>query len=47
MQLTCTITCENGKQETISLLARLDTAPEVEYFRHGGVLHNAVRQRFQ
>jgi aconitase A len=27
------------------LLARLDTTHEVEYFRHGGLLHYAVRQR--
>jgi aconitate hydratase len=38
---------ENGKSETISLLARLDTKREVEYYRHGGQLHFVVRDRLE
>ena len=34
----------NGKQQTIEAKCRLDTATEVEYFRHGGILHYVLRQ---
>ncbi len=45
MQLTCTITRADGRKVAINMLARLDTTQEVEYFRHGGLLQYAVRQR--
>jgi aconitate hydratase len=45
MRLECTITRANGDRESTALISRLDTAPEVEYFRHGGLLHYAIRQR--
>jgi aconitate hydratase len=44
-RLDCTITRANGKQERLRLLARLDTKREVDYFRHGGLLHYVVRDR--
>jgi aconitate hydratase len=45
MQLQCTITRADGSRQTIPLICRLDTREEVEYFRHGGLLHYALRQR--
>jgi aconitate hydratase len=44
-QLECSITRADGKRERLSLRARLDTKREVEYFRHGGLLHYVVRHR--
>ncbi|HWI39094.1 MAG TPA: aconitate hydratase AcnA, partial [Burkholderiales bacterium] len=44
-QLDCTITRADGKQERLRLPARLDTKREVDYFRHGGLLHYVVRDR--
>jgi aconitate hydratase len=41
----CTITRRSGAQDTIDLISRLDTTQEVEYFRHGGLLQYAIRQR--
>jgi aconitate hydratase len=45
MRLACTVRRTNGTQETLALVCRLDTKEEVEYFRHGGLLHYALRQR--
>jgi aconitate hydratase len=42
MQVKATIT-GNGKSQTVSLLCRIDTLDEVEYFRHGGILHYVLR----
>jgi aconitate hydratase len=44
-ELECTITRANGRREKLRLLARLDTAREVEYFRHGGLLQRVLRDR--
>jgi len=44
-QLECTITRADGKRERLRLLARLDTKREVDYFRHGGLLHYVLRHR--
>ena len=30
--------------EEISLLCRIDTLDEVDYYRHGGILHYVLRQ---
>ncbi len=43
MDVKCTITRKDGASETISLLCRLDTADEVEYYKNGGILHNVLR----
>ncbi|CAM9489106.1 unnamed protein product [Phaeothamnion confervicola] len=43
MQVTATITNAGGKPQKISLLCRIDTLDEVEYFRHGGILHYVLR----
>jgi aconitate hydratase len=45
MQHACTFTRGDGRRETITLHSRLDTTPDVEYFRHGGLLQYAIRQR--
>ena len=44
-ELECTITRPDGSRERVPLLCRLDTGREVDYFRHGGLLHHVVRQR--
>ncbi|HEX7220313.1 MAG TPA: aconitate hydratase AcnA [Burkholderiales bacterium] len=41
----CTITRADGSSEKLKLLSRLDTRRDVEYFRHGGLLHYVLRQR--
>ncbi len=43
MQVTATITSAGGKSQKVSLLCRIDTLDEVEYFRHGGILHYVLR----
>jgi aconitate hydratase len=43
MDVTCTIHRPDGSRETIALLCRIDTADEVEYYRHGGILHYVLR----
>jgi aconitate hydratase len=44
-ELEVTITRRDGRRETIRMLSRLDTTQEVEYYRHGGLLHYVLRQR--
>ena len=46
-QLECTITRADGTRERLRLLARVDTKREVDYFRHGGLLHYVVRHRLK
>ena len=43
MDINCTITRKDGSSESIQLLCRIDTADEVEYYRHGGILHYVLR----
>jgi aconitate hydratase len=42
-KLIMTITRENGSQESVPLLCRIDTANELEYYRHGGILQYVLR----
>ncbi len=44
MDLACTIHRPDGSSQEITLLCRIDTADEVDYFRHGGILHYVLRQ---
>jgi aconitate hydratase len=44
-ELRCTITRADGRRDEIALLSRLDTTRDVDYFRHGGLLHHVVRHR--
>lgn len=44
MNLTLRITRENGEEESVKVLCRIDTLNEVEYFKAGGILHYVLRQ---
>ena len=39
----CTITYANGTVKTITVKCRIDTEIEVDYVKHGGVLHYVLR----
>ena len=39
----CTLTYADGTVKEITLKCRIDTAPEIEYIEHGGVLHYVLR----
>ena len=39
----CSITMADGTVKDITLKCRIDTAPEIEYIEHGGVLHYVLR----
>ena len=43
MDMSCRIHRPDGSTEDIKLLCRIDTADEVEYYRHGGILHYVLR----
>jgi len=42
-RLTMVIQRENGDIDQVELLCRIDTANELEYYRHGGILHYVLR----
>ncbi|MDH0647357.1 aconitate hydratase AcnA [Pseudomonas sp. GD03858] len=44
MSLPLRIIREDGRQEQIEVLCRIDTLNEVEYFKSGGILHYVLRQ---
>ncbi|BBP75790.1 aconitate hydratase AcnA [Pseudomonas gingeri NCPPB 3146 = LMG 5327] len=44
MNLQLTLTREDGSQEKVDVLCRIDTLNEVEYFKAGGILHYVLRQ---
>jgi aconitate hydratase len=37
------ITRANGTVDTVDVLCRVDTADEVNYYRHGGILQYVLR----
>ena len=43
MNVACRVHRPDGGTEDITLLCRIDTADEVEYYRHGGILHYVLR----
>jgi aconitate hydratase len=43
MQLQLVIHRPDGKTETVLVHCRIDTADEVNYYRHGGILHYVLR----
>jgi aconitate hydratase len=43
MEVTMVITRADGSKHTTTLLCRVDTADEVEYYRNGGILHYVLR----
>ena len=44
-ELQCTITRADGSGDRLRLRSRLDTRRDVDYFRHGGLLHYVLRHR--
>ncbi|KIC08299.1 aconitate hydratase [Leisingera sp. ANG-M1] len=42
-EVPCAITMADGSVKEITLKCRIDTAPEIEYIEHGGVLHYVLR----
>ncbi|MFN7641572.1 MAG: aconitate hydratase AcnA [Burkholderiales bacterium] len=42
--ITMTITGRDGKSRKVTLLSRIDTPIEVDYFRHGGILPFVLRE---
>ena len=42
-EVPCTITMADGSVKDITLKCRIDTAIEIEYIEHGGVLHYVLR----
>ncbi|HLO75829.1 MAG TPA: aconitate hydratase AcnA, partial [Magnetospirillum sp.] len=42
-ELTVTVTRADGRSDSFPVLSRIDTVDEVEYFRHGGILHAVLR----
>ena len=43
MDVTCKIRYLDGSTQNISLLCRIDTTNEVDYYRHGGILQYVLR----
>ncbi|WP_436399269.1 aconitate hydratase AcnA [Roseobacter sp. S98] len=46
-EVPCTITMADGSSKEIMLKCRIDTAIEIEYIEHGGVLHYVLRNLAQ
>jgi aconitate hydratase len=44
-ELGCVLTRADGSSERITLVARLDTLQEVEYYFHGGTFQFVIRNR--
>ncbi len=42
-EVPCVITMSDGTVKEITLKCRIDTAIEIEYIEHGGVLHYVLR----
>ncbi len=43
-EIEVTVTDPDGKRKVFSAIARLDTRMDVDYYRHGGILHMVIRQ---
>ena len=41
---TLVITSADGKKREVSVILRIDTAIEVDYYKHGGILPFVLRQ---
>ncbi len=44
MDVACEITRADGRVVDITLLSRIDTENEIDYYRHGGILNYVLRQ---
>jgi len=42
-QLQVDVTAEDGSRRSLTVLSRLDTAVEIDYYRNGGILHTVLR----
>ncbi len=42
--ITISVTHKNGAKETFSVICRVDTPMELNYYRHGGILQYVIRQ---
>ncbi|ADM08881.1 aconitate hydratase 1 [Parvularcula bermudensis HTCC2503] len=42
--MTVTITFANGDTKEVTVLARIDTQDELDYYRNGGILHYVIRK---
>ncbi len=47
MKVTVKATSQDGSTRSLTLLSRIDTPNEVEYFRHGGILPYVLRQQIR
>lgn len=47
MSMPCRITRSDGSIQEVELRCRLDTDVEVEYYRHGGMLHYCLREALE
>ena len=45
--VNCEIKYTDGTIKTIKLLCRIDTANEIEYYKHGGILQHVLRNMLQ
>jgi aconitate hydratase len=43
-ELTLVITKADGTKQEVSVIARIDTPIEIDYFEHGGILPYVLRQ---
>ena len=43
-EVTVTATADDGTSKTFTAKVRIDTPKEIEYYRHGGILHYVLRQ---
>ena len=43
MELTCVVRKADGAERRVPVECRIDTLDEVDYFRHGGILHYVLR----
>ncbi len=43
MELSLIVHRPNGKSDRVGVICRIDTADEVNYYRHGGILHYVLR----
>ena len=43
-RLTVEARAEDGRQRSFDVVTRIDTAVELEYYRHGGILQYVLRQ---
>jgi aconitate hydratase len=42
--LTVRAATPGGTSHSFQVVSRIDTPEELSYFRHGGILHNVLRQ---